>query len=124
MADLLTAIGVPRDALWTETLSRNTHENAVRTQAMLESQGINSIILVTSAMHMPRAYRVFAKTDLNVIPIPADYLVTREDWEHYTQPDPVVQLINLLPDAENIHWTTAALKEYMGMFIYKLRGWL
>ena len=124
MADILMAIGIPRDAIWTEPVSRNTHENAVETEALLESRGVTNVILVTSALHMPRAYRIFAKTDLNVIPVPADYLVTREDWEHYTQPDPVVQLVNLLPSAQNLHWTTSALKEYVGIWIYRLQGWL
>jgi uncharacterized SAM-binding protein YcdF (DUF218 family) len=124
MADILVAIGVPRDAIWTEPASRNTHENAVETQAFLESQGIDDVILVTSALHMPRAYGVFAKTDLDVTPVPADYLVTQADWEHHTQPDLVIQLINLLPRAENLHWTTSALKEYVGIWIYGLRGWL
>ena len=124
MADILTAIGIPRDAIWTEPVSRNTRENAVETEALLESRGVTNVILVTSAMHMPRAYRIFAKTDLNITPIPADYLVTQEDWNHYTQPDLVVQLVNLLPRAENLHWTTRALKEYVGILIYRLRGWL
>jgi uncharacterized SAM-binding protein YcdF (DUF218 family) len=124
MADILAAIGVPRDAMWTEPASRNTHENAVETQAFLESQGIDDVILVTSALHMPRAYGVFAKTDLDVRPVPTDYLVTQADWEHHTQLDPGIQLINLLPSAENLHWTTSALKEYVGIWIYRLRGWL
>ena len=124
MADILTAIGIPREAIWIEPASRNTHENAIETEALLERHGITNIILVTSALHMPRAYRIFAKTDLDVTPVPADYLVTRQDWEHYTQPDLVVQLVNLLPSVENLHWTTSAIKEYVGIWIYGLRGWL
>jgi uncharacterized SAM-binding protein YcdF (DUF218 family) len=124
MADILTTVGVPREALWLEPVSRNTYENAVETQKILERQKISRIILVTSALHMPRAYAVFAKTGLDVIPAPTDFQVTQGGWEYRTQPDLVVQLFNLLPRAENMDLTTQALKEYIGICIYGLRGWL
>jgi uncharacterized SAM-binding protein YcdF (DUF218 family) len=124
MADILISIGVPEEALWLETTSRNTHENAVETQAILQGQGVERVILVTSALHMPRAYAVFARTDLEVTPAPTDFQVTQEDWAYYTQPDPVLQLFNLLPSADNLSSTTRALKEYVGMGVYRLRGWL
>lgn len=124
MADILAAIGVPRGALWLESTSRNTYENAVETQAILKRHGATRVILVTSAWHMPRAYAVFAQTGLEVIPAPTDFLVTQEDWAYYTQPDAVVQLFNLLPTATNLSFTTQALKEYIGLCIYGLRGWL
>jgi uncharacterized SAM-binding protein YcdF (DUF218 family) len=110
--------------MWVEPNSRNTHENAVETQKILESQGISRVILVTSAMHMPRSYRVFQKAGLEVIPLPADYLVSQEDWDLLFQPDPVVQLLNLLPTARHLHMTTDALKEVVGIVVYGLRGWL
>lgn len=124
MADILTSIGIPREALWLETASRNTHENGVETEAMLESRGAKSVILITSAVHMPRSYRVFANTDLEVIPVATDFLVTQEDWEYYTRPDPMIQLYNLLPAADNLAHTTQVLKEYVGICVYWLRGWL
>jgi len=124
MADILASIGVPREALWLETASRNTYENAVETRAILEDQGVQTVILVTSAVHMPRAYRVFVKAGLDVIPASTDYIVTQEDWEYHTQPDFVVQLFNLLPTADNLARTTTALKEYIGICVYKLQGWL
>jgi uncharacterized SAM-binding protein YcdF (DUF218 family) len=124
MGNILTAIGVPREALLLESSSANTYGNAVETRAILESQGISRVILITSASHMPRAYAVFAKTGLDVTPAPVDFLITQEDWVYYTQPDVVVQLFNLLPTAENLAGTTRALKEYIGMAMYRLRGWL
>lgn len=124
MADILSIIGIPREALWLETASHNTYENAVGTKAILEKEGVKSVILVTSATHMPRAYAVFTKTDLEVIPAPTDFQVTQEDWAYYTQPDLMLQFFNLLPSAENLASTTRALKEYVGMGVYRLRGWL
>lgn len=124
MGNILTAIGVPREALWLESSSANTYENALETQAVLESQGVSRIILITSASHMPRAYAVFTKMGLDVTPASVDFLVTQEDWAYYTQPDPLVQLFNWLPTAENLMGTTRAVKEYFGLVMYRLRGWL
>lgn len=124
MADILAVMGVPQEAIWLEPGSRNTHENAVETQKILERQGVSRVILVTSAMHMPRSYRVFLKTGLGVTPLPADYLVSQEDWDLLFQPDPMVQVFNLLPSARYLHVTTDALKEYVGIAVYWLRGWL
>ena len=44
---------------WTETSSRDTHENAVNTVALLRPAGIREIVLVTQGWHMPRALREF-----------------------------------------------------------------
>jgi len=44
---------------WTETDSRDTRENAQRTVALLAPAGIEQIVLVTEAYHMPRALRNF-----------------------------------------------------------------
>jgi uncharacterized SAM-binding protein YcdF (DUF218 family) len=44
---------------WTETESRDTRENAVRSVALLKTGGITDIVLVTHGMHMPRAMRAF-----------------------------------------------------------------
>ena len=44
---------------WTETASRDTHENAVNTVALLRPAGIREIVLVTHGLHMPRALREF-----------------------------------------------------------------
>lgn len=44
---------------WIETASRDTHENAVDSVAMLQKAGIREIVLVTHAWHMPRALHEF-----------------------------------------------------------------
>ncbi|MEP6505178.1 MAG: YdcF family protein, partial [Betaproteobacteria bacterium] len=44
---------------WTETASRDTHENAVNTVALLRAAGVREIVLVTHGVHMPRALREF-----------------------------------------------------------------
>lgn len=124
MAQLLGIMGVPQDAIWLEPHSRNTYENAVETKKLLDPQGIRRIILVTSALHMPRSQAIFAKQEFDVIPAPTDYHVTQAEWDYYWTPDPSIQAFNLFPSAEALDLTVRALKEYLGMAVYRLRGWL
>jgi len=49
------AAGVPEAAIITEDFSATTKENAANTREVLQQQGIESIILVTSAYHQRRA---------------------------------------------------------------------
>ena len=61
---------------WLESGSRDTHENATHTLALLRARGITDIVLVTQDWHMPRARRNFeraaaaAAMPLRVIPAP------------------------------------------------------
>jgi uncharacterized SAM-binding protein YcdF (DUF218 family) len=50
-----------RPLKWQEGESRDTRENAQRTVALLQSQGIEQIVLVTHAYHMRRAQGNFQK---------------------------------------------------------------
>lgn len=124
MRQLLNIMGVPDSALWLEPHSRNTYENAVETKKLLDAKGIRRIILVTSAMHMPRAQAIFAKQDFDVIPAPTDYRVTQTNWDYYLTPDVAIQAFNLFPSAEALDNTVQTLKEYTGILVYRLRGWL
>lgn len=124
MAEILKMLGVPEEALWYETDSRNTYENALYTRKILQEKGIERIILVTSAMHMPRAVLLFENQDFDVIPAPTDYNITQADWDRLWEINLTTQLFNFLPSVGNLSDTTAALKEFMGTVIYGLRGWL
>ncbi|MBN1878430.1 MAG: YdcF family protein [Anaerolineae bacterium] len=124
MAELLTLMSVPREAIWLEETSRNTYENAMESYKILEAEDVKDLILVTSAMHMPRAYGLFARPGFTVIPAPTDFFVTQDDWDFYTQPKLEVQVFNLLPSSSDLRLTSKVMKEYIGMVVYKLRGWL
>ena len=124
MATLLEQLGVPRSAMWLETRSRNTYENALYSKEILQAKGIQRIILVTSAWHMPRAVGVFEHMGLQVIPAPTDFTVTLGE-NPTSQPALALQsLMDLLPSVENLSYTTKAMKEYLGFLSYYLRGWL
>ncbi len=124
MADILEMLGVPRDAMIFESTSRNTYENATHTRVILEQMDVNRVILVTSADHMPRSVALFEHQGIDVIPAPTDFTVTENNWEQLFHGSVGSQLLNLIPNSENLSLTTGALKEYLGIIIYRLRGWL
>lgn len=57
---------------WTEDCSSNTAENARFSAEFLRQQGIQRVVLVTHALHMPRALRHFreAAPDIEFLPAP------------------------------------------------------
>ena len=123
MATILELMGIPRSAMILESKSLNTHENAIFTKKILERENIDRILLVTSAAHMPRSLAIFQKEGINAIAAPADYIVSdRNLIEAGTSSQS--RILSLIPKAENLDYTTQAIKEYIGTFIYRLRGWL
>jgi len=122
MAIIMQAMGVPKTAILQESKSRNTYENAVNIKQLLAAQHIQGpVLLVTSALHMPRSLRIFQHLGIPVIPAPTDFQVTDLD----VQPASIQSfLLALLPDAGSLEQVTRALKEYLGLFVYRLRGWL
>ncbi|HEY9087648.1 MAG TPA: YdcF family protein [Anaerolineaceae bacterium] len=124
MADLLELTGVPRDAIWLQGESENTHDDAAMTAEILRQHGIDRVLLVTSAMHMPRSVALFEHEGIEVIPAPTDFTVTQAGWDALFAPNLPAQAINLLPNVSTLHLTTNILKEYIGIAVYRLRGWL
>jgi len=124
MAIILEMLGVPGDVLILDKESLNTYENALYTKEILDQMGISQIILVTSAQHMPRSAALFNKLDLDVIPAPTDFSVTQARWDNLWEPKLQTQLLNIIPSVGNLSATTGAMKEYLGMLVYWLRGWI
>lgn len=113
MRGLLTDLGVPESALVLEERSRNTRENALYSAERLRSLGIGQVLLVTSALHMPRALAAFRAVGIEALAAPTDFEV---------MPEPAHPL-RWLPDAQALERSTRALKEYLGWAVYRWRGW-
>lgn len=118
MAILLETMGVPRSAMLLESRSLNTRDNAVYSQEIMKAQKIQKILLVTSAMHMPRSMLIFKKLGIDAIPAPTDYTSVPENRSTLE-----ATILDTLPDADQMRRTTRALKEYIGILVYRLRGW-
>ena len=112
MSDMLQEWDVPKDAILIEGGSENTRQNATMSYEKLAPRGIRKILLVTSAMHMPRASAVFRKAGFEVIPAPADF---RTGWQR--------DVLGLLPNGESLGHSQQAVHEWLGLWIYHLRGW-
>jgi uncharacterized SAM-binding protein YcdF (DUF218 family) len=123
MAEILQLLGVPPSAIILEPDALNTHENAVNVQKILVDKGIHRVLLVTSAMHMPRSLAIFQQQKIEAIAAPTNFLVTPQDVAALNTSFGSV-LLNFLPDSDRLNQTTKALKEYLGIGIYRLRGWL
>lgn len=114
LCSLALEYGVDPQAILVEEESRNTYENALFTSRLLRQRGLNRILLVTSASHMPRSVAAFRKQGLEIIPSPTDVQVV---------PRPFTPL-QLLPGMDALDYSTTAIKEQVGMWIYWLRGWI
>jgi uncharacterized SAM-binding protein YcdF (DUF218 family) len=123
MAEIMKTLGVPTSAILQDPASLNTHQNAVNVKKIMKERGIQRVLLVTSAMHMPRSLKIFQRQGIEAIPAPTDFLVTQHDLEESSKTAEAI-VLNLLPDTDRLDKTTRALKEYIGTVVYRLRGWL
>jgi uncharacterized SAM-binding protein YcdF (DUF218 family) len=106
----LRSFGVPESKIILEDQSRNTHENAVFTQSILQKEGYKSIILVTSAFHMKRALREFSNRGILVHPYPTDFRTLQAGtnaWDYY------------VPSVGALDTSTIAIKEWVGIIMYQ-----
>jgi uncharacterized SAM-binding protein YcdF (DUF218 family) len=113
MGRLLVDLGVPRERILLEGKSRTTYENARELKPLLAEHGIGPVILVTSALHMRRAVATFQTAGIRVLPAPADHEVVSQ-----ARRTP----LDFVPDAEALEGSSRALKEYLGLLVYWLRG--
>jgi uncharacterized SAM-binding protein YcdF (DUF218 family) len=114
MKEVLAVMGVPGRDILLERASRTTYDNALYSAVVLNGKGVRKILLVTSAYHMRRAVALFEAQGFEVVPTPTDFqrlVVT-----------PV--LSRWAPTAEDLGRTTTALKEHVGFWVYRYRGWL
>jgi uncharacterized SAM-binding protein YcdF (DUF218 family) len=71
-AALARDLGIPSDAVLTETGARTTREEANRIGALLRAKHVHRILLVTDSQHMRRARRLFERVGLEVLPAAVD----------------------------------------------------
>lgn len=108
MAGLLQEWGVPATAILQESASRTTRENRDYSLPLLQARNARRILLVTSALHMPRALALFRATDLEVIPAPTDFEIRFPSNVHP---------LRWLPDAQALADGSRAFKEYLGRWV-------
>ncbi|MBA4419591.1 MAG: hypothetical protein C0391_00395 [Anaerolinea sp.] len=117
MAVLMRFSGVPSDALILQGESANTAEDAAFSAQIIKENGWQRVILVTSALHMPRSVALFKEMGVEVIPAPTDFIITDQAYADLFSSRWENIAINLLPTASSLKSTTSALKEYIGMLV-------
>lgn len=108
-------LGVPESATMIDTDARNTYENATGTKRLI---GPASILLVSSASHLPRAVPVFTKQGFRVTPAPCDHVsqnLPRESWND-------LDLFDFMPSDVALQHNREVVTELAGIVIYWLAG--
>lgn len=109
MASAITLLGVPESALLVEDQSSDTKDNAVFTSRIAQRHGIERVLLVTSALHMPRAALLFRRAGLDPIPVPVPERARREGW-----------VDRWIPTRRALWRSGRALKEYLALLEVRL----
>jgi len=122
MSSLLALMGVPPADMIIQSESLNTEEDARFSSQIIREEGFSRIILVTSALHLPRSVQLFKKEGIEVIPAPVDFTVSDQEWKDLFSWQWENVLINILPTASSLKSTTSSMKEYIGMFVNSLPG--
>lgn len=124
MLNLLSLMGISEANILIQGESQNTYEDALYTCAILKENGLQQTLLVTSATHMPRSVAVFQKQGCQVIAAPTDFTITEAAWQKLWHPNVQDLLINLVPSYSNLSTLTKSIKEYIGIWVYGLKGYL
>jgi uncharacterized SAM-binding protein YcdF (DUF218 family) len=122
-ATLAASLGVPPERIVRSEAPRNTAEEAMAMRAIARERGWRTLLLVTSATHLPRATATFRHlTDLRIVPVACDFQLAARNQSGQATAESLV--LDLLPNAGSLASTTSSLKELLGLTVYRLRGWL
>jgi uncharacterized SAM-binding protein YcdF (DUF218 family) len=108
--DILVSLGVASERMVLETRSRNTIENAEDSATLVHPKPGEIWLLITSAVHMPRAVGCFRHVGWNVVPFPVDYR---------TAPGVMGRDYFL---SERLVLLELAAKEWVGLAVYRALG--
>jgi uncharacterized SAM-binding protein YcdF (DUF218 family) len=98
------------EARWVEGDSINTYQNASLSAQLLRKENIQQILLVTDAIHIPRARLAFEHAGLRVAPVPSQF-VASDDF----------QLARFITNAQSLKNSYYAIHEWLGLLVYRLR---
>jgi len=122
-ATLAASLGVPPERIVRSEAPRNTAEEAMAMRAIARERGWRTLLLVTSATHLPRATATFRHlTDLRIVPVACDFQLAARNQSGQATAESLV--LDLLPNAGSLASTTSSLKELLGLTVYRLRGWV
>ncbi len=95
---------------WIEGQAINTDQNARMSADILRKENIQNIVLVTDAIHMPRARAAFEHAGLHVEPAPSVFIAG--NGYHFSR---------FIPNAQSLKNSHYAIHEWLGLLGYSLR---
>lgn len=98
-------------------LCRDTRDEAERARKLADVQGWRRIVLVTSASHMRRAEGTFRRLGFEVICLPCDF-------EGMTALENRRRFLSWVPGLRGFEQLERYLREVVGWWMYRWRGWL
>ena len=114
MKQFLLTQGIPARDVVMEDQALSGYENAVNCSKLLSERELDNILLVTSAVHMPRAAASFRAQGVAITPAACDHL-TRPSW-------PKITPTSFWPNAIAGQKCQTAAREWLGLLWYRLRG--
>ncbi|MCQ9615616.1 YdcF family protein [Paenalcaligenes niemegkensis] len=115
MARTLESLGVPESAIVLENESLTTRQNALFSVQQLRDSGITHVLLVTSALHMPRSIATFAKQGVEIIAAPVAPQIVPSRQAGFSAWRPSMRALQA---------SRSIIKEYVGLIVYWTRGWV
>jgi uncharacterized SAM-binding protein YcdF (DUF218 family) len=109
VAEKLASWGIPADRILVESRARNTRENAEEVARIVKERGFETVLVVTSAGHLPRAMGSFRAAGLTPDAFPVDRRAGQGG--HW------------LPRAHALDQSTDALREFTGRVVYWVMGY-
>lgn len=113
LADVAMQRGVPRAAIVEGGPALYTSDECEGISAALKQRGVKSILLCTSAYHMPRSRMAYERAGFTVVSVPCDF-DTRGAAERFS-------LTTLLPRGIALSQSEHCLKEWLGILTYTTR---
>jgi uncharacterized SAM-binding protein YcdF (DUF218 family) len=116
LKETLVLWGIPEQDIISESLSKNTHENALFTANYLKKKNwTGKFLLITSGMHVKRAAACYKKQKLNFDVFSTDHYIVRKSTFTIDQ---------LLPSINSYVAWEVFLKEFTGYYVYKFQGYI
>jgi len=116
MAEVLMLMGVPKEDIVIENISRNTHESAIEVAKILgDKVKAKDCIVVTSSFHIRRSIACYRKQGLLVDAFSTDFI------SHKRKFTPDVLIIPKIEALTNWH---ILIREWTGMVAYKIVGYI
>lgn len=112
--DYLNEIGLNTSKIKIEYNSKNTYQNALESKKLMNKDINESILLFTSAFHLPRAKKCFEKQNLKVDVFACDQ----------RSGDQISFNMFIIPTSGSLQTWGILLHEWVGYLAYRIKGYI